>query len=286
MSRWWIYLRERSPLPIYLFLCAGISASGVLVAGGGFAARPFVVSCLGQILFFVLLRLTDEVKDYHKDVVAHPERPFPRGLIGRPEAERMIGALFLAMLGYGLFTGLLTNGPGGWLFVGLTCYLYLMHREFFVPDWLNERPIWYAITHQAVFVPFSVLPAVTARAGMLEEPRAWLFGGCVLGAFFSYEVCRKLDPSAEPVLKTYLIVHGKVITFCLVLAASCLAAYSAWSLGYGLLLWPLEGLLLASLAIIFCCPARYKIVETLAVLSFAAHVWSAVLFQLFGAIHG
>ncbi len=280
MSRWWIYLRERSPFAVNAALCGGVSASGVLLATGSFAILPMVLSFVGQMVFLTLLRLTDELKDYDKDIVAHPDRPIPRGLISRPEAQRMIYVIFAFMIAYAVVIGLATQPTAGLFFVALTGYLYLMYREFFVPDWLNETPIWYAITHQAVFIPFSVLPGVAARPEALREPISWFFGVCVVGAFFTFELCRKLDPKSNPILKTYLVFYGRAATSAFAVTSSLVAAYGAWRLGLNIFLWPIEALVVLSLPILFVRPERFKIVETLSVLSFAAHAWSIVIAKL------
>ena len=42
------------------------------------------------MLFFAELRLMDELKDYEKDLIAHPERPLPRGLLSREEVRAAV----------------------------------------------------------------------------------------------------------------------------------------------------------------------------------------------------
>ena len=84
---WLIYIKERFPLPVYLLLSVGMAWNGLLAL----QAQPDLVSrLLGPtmiLLFFFCLRLMDEVKDYKKDLSAHPERPLPRGLVKKSTAE-------------------------------------------------------------------------------------------------------------------------------------------------------------------------------------------------------
>ena len=43
---------------------------------------------------------------------------------------------------------------------------------------------------------------------------------------------------------TYLVVHGKVVTFAMVCTIVLLGVVSSYYLGYNWLLWPIEGLMI------------------------------------------
>lgn len=282
MGRWLTYVKERFPVPVYLLLIGGFTLSGLCLAEGAFEWKGFAVSFAGFLLFFFQLRLMDELKDYDKDVVAHPDRPLPRGLLTTEEVGRTIKALTLVMTGFAVLTALLVNWTTGIAYLTVTVYLLLMYREFFVGAWLEDRPILYALSHQAIVFGvciFAVAPWAEDLA--LAAPTLWL-GVLVVGSFLVYEISRKLDPRAHPVLKTYLVVYGPMKTSLLVIGATALAAAGAAGLGLGPLLWPAEVLVVVSLVVLFTKPDTYKVVEGVATLSLTLHLWAVVIRHLAG----
>jgi hypothetical protein len=277
MSAWLTYLKERFPLPVYLLLVGGFSLSGLLVGGGEFATGPFAVSFGGMMLFFWLLRLMDELKDYAKDRIGHPERPLPRGLLGTGQVERAIRFGGIAMVGWSAGAALLANVAAGSCYLVVTAYLWLMYREFYCGGWLEQRPLFYALTHQVILFPLCYFCVLVARPELIADPLPFYFALCTLGAFFAYEVCRKLDPQAHPVLGTYLVVYGAARTFVIVLAATVVAGSGAVALGLHHLLLPVQGVVLLSLAVLWLKPGAYKIPETVAGVSLLLHLWAVPL---------
>ena len=82
MGAWITFLKERLPLPSYLVLVVGLAISGNALGGAvaneESAATPWgatAIAAAGAFLFFAVLRIMDEHKDYEKDKIAHPHRP-------------------------------------------------------------------------------------------------------------------------------------------------------------------------------------------------------------------
>jgi 4-hydroxybenzoate polyprenyltransferase len=272
MSAWLTFTKERLPLPVYLVVAGGAATSGQYVGGSATDGRSIVIAMVGVLLFLVELRVMDELKDYDKDVEAHPERPLPRGLITMASIKRVILAGAVIMLLYcGVVYGL-AGGPAALLYFASTAFLLLMFKEFFIGTWLSKAPILYAVTHQVVMLPLVAFAVTLTHPQMWKQQETWMLGTCILGAFFTYEICRKLDPKAPRVLETYLVHHGRVATVFFLLCTTSLAAWGAHVLGLGLLLWPAEALVIVGLPILFLAPARYKIVEALATLSLVVHL--------------
>jgi len=98
-----------------------------------------------------------------------------------------------------------------------------------------------------------------------------------LGASMTYEVGRKLDPKAPLVLDYYTAHHG--VRCCAAIMASCTlaAGAAAWWLGPCYVLWPVEALVLAALAMLVVRPDTYRVVERVAAVSVLAHIWSIPL---------
>jgi len=279
MVRWITYLKERFPLPTYILLVGGISLSGLYLNHGSFALIPFFISFFGLILFFALLRLMDELKDFEKDKIAHPDRPLPRGLLQKKEVSRTINRGEVSLLVYSLLIFELLNFPAALAYVFLAIYLWLMYREFYLGEWLVNRPFLYAISHQGILFLIAAFAVAVNRPLLIAEPSTLAFGLLLLGSFFTYEVCRKWDPQAHPILQTYLHIYGYPKTFLIVVGASIVASIGAYFLGYHYILWTCEGIVLIGLALACFIQRLYKLPEVLASLSLLVHVWVAVVFH-------
>lgn len=274
MKKWIIYIKERFPIPVYLVLCGGFTFSGIFLFEKLFCWLSFFISYAGLLLFFFELRLMDELKDFEKDLVAHPDRPLPRALINQKSALRAIMYIIFAMIAYAALTAVLLNLQSAISYIAITIYLWLMYKEFFIGKWLDERPLLYAISHQIIIIAVCIFSITVIDPDKYLYPESLYLCLMILGSFFSYEICRKLDPTADKVLRTYLDVYGLKTTCLVVIASTCLAAIGATGLNLNLLLWPLEGLLVFSLVVILLKPNAYKIVEGMATISLFFHLWA------------
>lgn len=281
MERWMTYFQERFPFGTMVSLVLGLSISGIYLHSNVFMPLPFLISFIGIFLFLALLRLMDEVKDFDKDCIAHRERPLPRGLIKKEEAATMVDMVLLCMFAYSMLIWVFLQGVAALAYVGLIVYLQLMYKEFGIGKWLNNRPVFYAISHQLVIFPVAFFLVSVAHPSYIFAASTWSFGLMLLGAFFCYEICRKLDPHAHPVLATYIHFYGFRKTFELALLVLALSAMGALALGYGTLLIPFEAIVLVSLCLLFFQSMWYKFAEITASISLLMHVWAVAIYHLF-----
>lgn len=281
MKPWLIYQRERYPLLTYNLL-----AGGLLLAGASLSAKPFslVNGLVGFIvlhIFFFTLRLMDELKDYEKDVRAHPERPLPRGLIKVDEAEQMIYRLMAAQLGCAVAVGVSISLYAAVALAVQALYLWGMFREFGIGEWLGARPLLYAISHQFIIFPVCACSTWIMHPTLTDPWPILNLGLVVLSGFFTYEVCRKLDPDADPILGTYLVTYGPLRTWMILLPLAAIGAHGADRLHLGWVLWPTEGLVLLSTALTLLLFRRqYRLAEAVATLSLLVHIWALPVLTL------
>ncbi|NIR31228.1 MAG: hypothetical protein GWN84_18340 [Gammaproteobacteria bacterium] len=214
-SRWWIYQRERFPVLTYAALAGvlaysatsfSVLARGASTAPGAALALP---AALGVFLFFVLMRVADELKDYADDLRYRAYRPVPRGLVKRTELA-CIGAL--AAIGQ-LVTALVFDPRIMPILALAWTYLGLMTAEFFVPRWLKARPFAYLVSHMPM-VGFITLYASAhdwlPRQGTPPAGLGWLLMASVfLGVLL--EIARKIRAPAdeERGVDTYTAVWGR-----------------------------------------------------------------------------
>ncbi len=253
MARWLKYFKQRfSPLP-QLALIGGMSS---IASPSGW--RGIAVAFAGLFLFFFLLRAMDEYKDYEKDCIAHPDRPLPAGLISKEEMKRAIGWLLVAMGVYGIAAmPLWSLSAGIWYLIAMG-YLWAMFHEFWIGRHLSKRPLAYALSHQAIVLPLSAF--LTAGMSANTLPVAMV----LLGGFFTYEICRKLDPKAHAILKTYPQMYGRAKTVFFAACSIALSSLFGYVLGLEKILGPAAVLLAALLFFYLCNPKRFKLVEAAA----------------------
>lgn len=281
-SRWSIYFKERFPLIPNLLVALGIveSARRWSTVQGSEPRGPlaFMIALIGGMLFLMQLRLMDETKDFDKDKIAHPERPLPRGLFRLDEFKTFVRRFQWSMI---LWMGVAAVAGGiqaAILFGFGVFYLHLMFVEFYLGDRLARRPLLYAILHQIIIFPLGYFVLACFHSPW-NDLRGFWFCTLLIGAFFGFEVGRKLDPEAHPVLRTYLSVYGKEKTVFLLLGLLGISTHAASTLGVASVLGPLYILILAGSSLLWWAPSRFKIIEGLVTLYLLLALWSLPLQQ-------
>ncbi|MFZ9519080.1 MAG: AMP-binding protein [Silvanigrellaceae bacterium] len=223
MQRWWIYLRERSPLMVLVLLSAGPLVSGLFLAqvhgqcpelprGVCLQGQPSLflagLSIFSSVLFMVLARMMDELKDHEKDKQANPGRPLPRGLISPAEMNRGVVLLFFVLLAASA-AHLFFSAPLQAMLMGVSAiYLWLMYKEFYIGSFLAAWPLAYALSHQMVGVPLYLYGVSLFSPAFIQQDLAWFYVGINVCASISYEFTRKLKSDAHPAARTYRQIYG------------------------------------------------------------------------------
>lgn len=271
MNPWFTYIKERFPLPVYFLLSGGLALSGAVVGLHHSVLSVETVFCfLYAMWVFATLRLMDELKDYDKDVVAHPTRPLPRGVLNVKQVARAISIMMtIGWILSALF--FVVNQTSMWLSTLTTAWLWLMYKEFYIGEKLQRKPLIYAVTHQIILVPFCLVMACSVQ----DMSLGWSLA--VLGSFFTYEVSRKLDPKAHAVLATYLSVYRRQGTFLIVAMLFAISLIGAKSSGFQNWMSPWAILTLVAYSLLWLKPSAFKMIEAAATLSLFFHIWAPVL---------
>ncbi|KAJ3412933.1 hypothetical protein HDV05_008721 [Chytridiales sp. JEL 0842] len=245
-SRWITYLKERVQLPVYIICNSGLVLSGYyLYAPYGVAPEAWRVvwGVLSLSWLFLTLRLMDDHKDWETDVLAHPERPLPRGLLTPIEVRNSILFILVPVcLANSLLLALYINWQSGVAFLAATIFQVLMWVEFGIGHILEKNPFIYAVMHQPVIlIYFCYAVSMFHFPSVILNSETLLWAAGILGCTFSYEVARKLDPLAHPALGTYLVAHTRTPTFLIIVSMNLLAAAAAYKTKVGILCWPFEG---------------------------------------------
>ncbi|KAF9900755.1 hypothetical protein BX616_002513 [Lobosporangium transversale] len=252
---WLKFFIERIALFIYLLTAAGyvLTANYALSDGSkSLPLRPFFWTMVVEVFFLITLRVMDDLKDVDTDIVAHPERPLPRGLVTTHEASIVVHTLVLVLVLNGIALAIVENLASGLLCIATTLYYYAMFKEFGCGHWLNAHPILYVISHQLVVLLMIIFPVAACHgAGSLKSILCWHAALLQFGGSFAFEVCRKLDPTAHVILGTYLVAYGKFKTFLMILFAVVVSAWASYVMAVEVIMWPFLGFLLLSVLILF-----------------------------------
>jgi hypothetical protein len=280
MKRFMTYLNERSPLPALTFLSAGIALSAVAID----QSFSWVILVLGILLnnfLFIQMRLGDELKDFETDKQINPTRPLPRGLFQTSEVQRLLEIFLTILIASGLVIGVLYSALGGSALVIASIFSWLMYKEFYISHTLDKSPMIYALSHQIIVFPLFAWPGLTLNPTLITDKifLGWLLGN--FGASFTFEICRKLNPSAHELAKTYAHHYGRTRTvlFCLIfMTISAVGSYIAHIHLYAL---PALSVLLISLVLWHQKPEKYKLPAGLSALSSTVLLWTPAIMWIY-----
>ena len=284
MNKWSVFFKERAPVASYIIMCLGPTLSSIYLNQKNFDLK-ILFSFFGLFIFFNVLRMMDEYKDYHKDVIAHPTRPLPRGLIDLKEFKIGINLGLIIMLVFNLslfFVGLKLSF---FLYSLVVIHLWFMYKEFYIGDWLNQYPIFYAITHQLILISLMLFSLSTIRnQSQAFHTIDWVFSLSVLFSFFTYEVCRKLDPNAHELLKTYRHIYGLggvllIVSVLLSLHFLTLVYFYQKNL-IQIILEALLFLIFSLLVFLKFNKIKFKIVEGVATLNLIIFLYSGIIYAI------
>ena len=155
-------------------------------------------------------------------------------------------------------------------------------------EWLAERPLLYAVSHQLIVIPLVAFLFFVSHPGSVMVAPVWGLTLVSLGGFFAYEVGRKLDPAAHPVIRTYRQVYGLGGSFVLTVAAVFAALAGAALMGASVVVAPVAAALLVTFAMLLVRPDRHAGVELAASVNLLVCLWSGVfqdLLSKFGIMH-
>jgi acyl-CoA synthetase (AMP-forming)/AMP-acid ligase II/4-hydroxybenzoate polyprenyltransferase len=232
-SKWMTYLKERSPLPALLGLSA-IAAISSLAFRSEFNLGLFIAGIIFNTLIFIQLRLGDEVKDFEKDKIVNPTRPLPRGLLSPTQVAKAMNVVVVLLVLASISIAKVYTVEGGILLGLSTLFGWLMYHEFFVGEKLNKSPILYALTHQVIVFFIYGWVGSSFDKTLLQEPifQGWLLAN--FGASFSYEICRKLNPSAHKMAQTYAQHYGPYKTALISMVFISLMTIGSFMAGFGI----------------------------------------------------
>lgn len=156
------YTKERFPLiPVMILVFLMTSGAANLLAqvvGASFTwnSPALWITIITVFLFMLQLRMSDEIKDFDKDKIAYPERILSAGIINLSHVRTVLYSVMALQFVLNVFVGT----PSLILLVILQAYAYLMAKEFFAKDFLEQKIGIYLISHQVILIPLMIYSAL------------------------------------------------------------------------------------------------------------------------------
>ncbi len=213
-QRLWIYQRERFPVLTHGVLIAAFSSSAIcfsaLLRGSRAFPPPAILAAgfLSSFLLFLQLRIADEHKDAEDDAKYRPYRAVPRGVVTLRQLAVTggIACVLQVALAIAVSPNLLP------LLAVVWAWLFLMSREFFVPQWLRARPLTYLASHMVIMPLIDLYISAFDWMHAQGVPPSGL-GWFLFVSFFNgvvVEIGRKVRAPAEEEhgVETYSALYG------------------------------------------------------------------------------
>jgi len=280
MHNYMTFIKERVPVIANLILAFGLLLSTSYLYGHSLSALEIILSVLSLLVFITELRFMDELKDYDKDKIAHPDRPLPRGVITTQQVSKLIVIFFGLLVGCAIASGILFNMTSAIMLLITSGWLYLMYKEFFIPKLINKSPIIYAISHQIIIVPIIFYLVSLLTGELIFDKQLIGLTLVILSSFFSFEVGRKMDPNADPILGTYLIHYKKLKTNILITLLLSLSVIGAVLLNK--LIWvsiPIVLILITQIRI-YINSSKFKDLEGIIALNLIYNMWFIMISEV------
>ncbi len=278
MDRWWIYIKERFPLTTHILIASGISCSGFVVNRGYIQLDAFLLSLIGLLLIFGYSRLKDDFDDAEKDKIAFPERPIPRGLLRIRDVRQVLNVYWFILVSYFLVIWMSLNLTAAVVYLLCVIFLWLKDKEFYSKELLTKWPIFRTTIQQEIVILLVFFAVACGRPRAVISMSSISYALTVFGAFYTYDICRKLDPYAHPIRMSPVLVYGFRKIFWGVIVLAMISALGAYGLGVQRFLLPFEVSVVVMLTLLFIRPQHYQIPEFIAAISLVVHVWSGVIF--------
>lgn len=277
MHPWAKYLFERYNPLFSMIVIIGAAASAVILNNSYFQPFPFVISCLVIFYTTFTLRLRNDIEDLERDRIAFPKRPLPQKLISRQEAEEVFYYLKFGQLIFfaGIFILSYQNTRLALLLA--SGYFWLLLNDFFAKRWLLRHPLSKCLAELGFIFFLAIFVVSIGRPSIAFASSGIAFALQLFGAYFVFEICRKLNPYSHPISLTFIHFYGFRITFIIAVFFLALSAIGAFMLGCWHWLWPAELAVLFSLTLLFKRPKSYRLAEIAASLSLILHAWAGLL---------
>lgn len=274
-----IFVRDRVPLRAYAAFSFFTAAAPYPLLKLSVSYLEILMAFVGIFLILLQMRLLDDIADAKVDKIAHPERPFSSGEISIHDGERLGGIIQMVILLFGLATLIAASYTAFFFYIAAAVYIWNNYKWFYFEEWMREHPVAAFCIGELAFFPVLFFSFSLAQPGSAFLTPALSYSFLLFSASMVYNVARKLDPKAHPILQNFVHIMGYKRVFIALLPFILLSFFLAKSLGYSLILWPAELSSLAALISVLFSSMRWNFASSVALLSLFIHAAAPLIAQ-------
>ena len=237
LNRWGVYQSERFPLvrhaPLVMVtaLCVLMFTLGLRGENGLPNLLVWLGSSVVTLGLFFQLRVLDEFKDFDEDSKFRPYRAVPRGVLKLSE----LAVAGWAVAGLQLALTLLFAPRATFTLLICWAFMALMAVEFFVPEWLQARPLLYMLSHAPITGLIQINVSAWLWTAGVPLEILWLALSATAAGMI-LEIGRKLraPQDEEPGVVTYTAAWGRTRALAAWLIAASAAAILTLASSFGM----------------------------------------------------
>jgi 4-hydroxybenzoate polyprenyltransferase len=225
-----IYLKERFPAPLAIFYSVIFAFCNVVFTKKRLSAPgylwPFIFISAIFFLFFLRLRLTDEIKDYKYDMINHPERPIAKGLIKISTIKKILFFVLLAEVTIIFFTNVATAA----IYFLILIYSWLMYKDFYLKKFMDKHLLLMLLLHQFIFLSYTWLAIAILAVNIAPTAACANFFILMFTGPLLFELGRKLEhrknANGQETNDTYVYSWGSAKTFGMIVLVALAEAFA------------------------------------------------------------
>lgn len=276
MDRWFSFFFERFHPISTMVVISGISTSAAILNYNPFDPIVFMASSMVWFFLTFYFRLKNDLEDVNVDRVAHPDRPFPRGTIQPKEARIVLRTLEYALVFLAVAIFLYFESWSRLLLFVNAGYFWLIQKNFYYGESLDRKPLLKTVLNQGMVIPMTLLSISLSHPQTVFSLKSLSYSLILYGAFFTFELCRKLNPFSHPASQSLIHFFGFKKVFRFIFCSLVVSAVGAVGLGVGSYLLPVQLGVFLTLVYLFKSPKRYMVAQLAANFSLILHSWSGV----------
>ena len=183
-----------------------------------------IIIAISFVLFGLLLRCFDDLKDYEDDLKNFPDRAIPSGLISVKQVQKLSLIIFsiIALIN-------ILNPFGFYMAITVLCFSLLFWQWFFLKKHLHKNLVLAFLTHHPV-VFLQIIYLISSFGVPKESLSLYMYGLPFALLFTHWEVARKIKvPKQENNYTTYSMVLGYKNAICTLAILQIIITALSWS---------------------------------------------------------
>lgn len=274
MKSWIQYILHRFPLQQQIPLVVGLALTGAWFERGPWDLVSFVVSVTGLFLFFWLMRIQIDMRDYLQDITRSVgQKPLARTLLrqGQLKRARWMGWVVMILFAVSLLTTRF-QVSGAMIFLG-GFWLLMASKNYYARSFLARHPFIHSFIDHLILIPVIFFSISVFQPELLAQPEAYLLGMIFVLTMLNREIAKNLDPHSHTLLRNYRSALGVEKTWIVMFLLSIVLLIFAYRIDW---FWPIfatQTFFHLLFAFLFFKPKRWDLIARASYWIFVVHAW-------------